>query len=320
MLRRPSFDVYGKARRLRARRRNTEPPVPLARLLRPGVGFRRFIRDLYAEIRDDHVFMGAAALAYFLMLAIFPAAIFLLSLLPYLPIPDLQGALMDLLRQILPTQAADLFTSTVEHVVSERRGGLVSFGFLATIWAASNGLAAVMQELNVTCDVKETRPFWATRGTAILLMLLFVVLVVGAFALVVLGGVMQRRLASVIGFGSALLTLFAAFRWAVILGSLLTALAVIYTFGPNLEARFRLVSPGSVLAVLALVLSALGFRFYVENFGSYQATYGSLGAVIVLLLWLYVAGTVILIGSEVNALLDYYARNGPSAGRPLPPR
>ncbi|MDI1449799.1 YihY/virulence factor BrkB family protein [Polyangium sp. 6x1] len=293
--------------------------VPFRRLIRPSVGFRGFFKDLYKEIREDQISTGAAALAYFLMLAIFPAAIFLLSLLPYLPIPDLEPAIMDLLRELMPTQAAELFTTTIDRVLSERRGGLLSVGLVGTLWAASNGLNAIIQQLNVTYDVRETRPFWKTRGMAVLLVLLFGALVVTAFGLIVFGGILQREVAELIGWSGALLKLFSAFRWLVILGFFLMAFATVYYFGPNVEQSFRFITPGAVLGVAVLVLSALGFRFYVENFGKYEATYGSLGAVIVLLLWLYVAGLVILLGSEVNSLLEHYAEGGKKKGeRQLP--
>ncbi|WP_170229384.1 YihY/virulence factor BrkB family protein [Polyangium fumosum] len=288
--------------------------VPFGRLIRPGVGVRRFVKDLYREFREDQISTGAAALAYFLMLSIFPAAIFLLSLLPYLPIPDLEPAIMDLLGELMPTQAAELFTTTIDRVLSERRGGLLSVGLLGTLWAASNGLNAVIQQLNVTYDVRETRPFWKTRGMSLLLVLLFGALVVTAFGLIVFGGILQREVAEIIGWSGALLRLFSAFRWMVILGFLLTAFAVVYSFGPNVEQRFRFISPGAVFGVGVVILAALGFRFYVANFGKYEATYGSLGAVIVLLLWLYVVGIVILLGSEVNSLLEHYAQNGTRKG------
>ncbi|MRG90964.1 YihY family inner membrane protein [Polyangium spumosum] len=319
--------VQSRSRRVRAWRRKAprgergqeHPTIPFKRLIRPGVGYKRFFKDLYNEIREDQVSTGAAALAYFLMLSIFPAAIFLLSLLPYLPIPGLEPAIMDLLREAMPTQAAELFTSTVDRVLSERRGGLLSVGFLGALWAASNGLNAVIGQLNVTYDVKETRPFWKTRGMSVLLVLLFGALVVTAFGLIVFGGILQREVAAIIGWSGALLKLFSAFRWTVILGFLLMAFAVVYYFGPNVRQSFRFISPGAVLGVGVLILAALGFRFYVENFGSYEATYGSLGAVIVLLLWLYVAGLVILLGSEVNSLLEHYAQGGKRKGeRELP--
>jgi membrane protein len=280
-----------------------------------GVSIKKFSKELYTEISDDNVFNGAAALAFYMMLSIFPAAIFLLSLLPYLPIPDLEQAIMDLLHQSMPGDAAGLFTDVVENVVSERRGGLLSFGFLFTLWSASTGLAAIMQQLNITYDVKEGRPFWKVRGIAILLMVLFFLLVVGAFALIIFGGMIQDQLAELVGRNPVLLFFFAAFRWVVIALFLLLGFALIYYYGPDVEQQFRFVSPGSVLGVLLLAAASIGFSIYVSNFGDYGATYGSLGAVIILLMWLWIAGLVILVGAEVNSLTEHYRSSGKEKGQ-----
>ena len=148
-------------------------------------------KGLVREVKDDHVPNGAAALAFYMVLALFPAAIFALSLLPYLPIPNLKDAIMDLVRQALPGSAADMLTGTVESVVSRRSGGLLSFGFLFSIWSASNGMYAVMQQLNVVNGVTERRSFVRAHAVALLLTLCFFVLVVGAHALVLFGGMLQ---------------------------------------------------------------------------------------------------------------------------------
>jgi membrane protein len=275
-----------------------------------GVGAKQFITEFWKEMNDDNVFNGAAALAYYSLLSIFPAAIFLLTLLPYLPIADLEKAIMDLLYQAMPQQSASLFAGVVKNVTSQRKGGLLTFGALFTLWSASNGLNAMMQQLNITYDVKEGRPFWKVRGTALLLMLSFFILVIGAFSLIIFGGVIQDQLAKIVGETQILLTVFALIRWAIVALFLFLGFALIYYFGPDVEQKFRFITPGSVLGVILLVLTSLGFRFYISNFGNYDATYGGLGAVIILMLWLYVAGLVILIGSEVNALVEHHRPEG----------
>jgi membrane protein len=255
-------------------------------------------------MQDDRAFTGAAALAYFLLIAIFPGAIFVLSLLPYLSIPHMQQAIMDLLHQVLPAQSATLFEGTVQHLVSEKKGGLLTFGFIFTVWSASTGMYAIMQELNVAYDATERRPFWKVQGTAILLMLLFVLLVIGSLSLVIFGGVVQSWLASIIGWSRPLLIFFATLRWIIIGVSLLLGLAVIYRLGPDVNVKFRFISPGNVVATILIALASIGFRLYVLEFGkNYNATYGSLGAIIILMIWLYLAGIAILVGSEINALL-----------------
>ena len=263
-----------------------------------------FFKRLWREIQDDRVFTGAAALAYFLMLAIFPAAIFVLSLLPYLSIPHMQQAIMDLLGQVLPPRASTLFESTVRHLVSDKQGGLLTFGLLFTMWSASAGMYAIMQQLNVAYDVRERRLFWRVQATATLLMLLFVLLIIGSMSLAIFGGVVQSWVASRIGWSGPLLFFFATLRWVIIAISLLLGLAMIYHFGPDLNQKFRFISAGNLVAAALIALVSIGFRFYVILFGTnYSATYGSLGAMIILMLWLYLTGFAVLAGGEINMIL-----------------
>ena len=261
-----------------------------------------FAKDLWCQIQDDNVLNGAAALAYFLLLAIFPAAIFALSLLPYLGIPHLQQALMDLLRQILPEQSASLFFGIVQSVISHKSKGLLTFGVIFTIWSASSGVYAMMQQLNLAHEARDRRPYWKVRVTAILLMLTFVALVLGSLSLAILGGAVQSWLASIIGWSLPLRMFFATFRWIIIGAALLFALALIYRFGPDAKVKFRIISPGNLTGACLIALASIGFRIYVSRFGDYDATYGSLGAMIILMLWFYLAGIAILVGGEINAL------------------
>jgi len=258
------------------------------------------VRELFKELRKDNVFNGAAALGFYLTLAIFPTMIFLMALIPYLPIARVDEAIMDLMRQALPARAAEVFSNVVQEVVGERRGGLLTLGLVAALWASSTGMYAIMQQLNIVYDVAERRPFLRARATALVLTVLFAILILGAFSLVVLGGVIQGWLASRLGLSATLLGFFVVFRWVVIVFALLLAIALIYHFAPNRRIPLALVTPGSMLATLLLIAASLAFRVYVANFGNYSATYGSIGAVIILMLWLYMAGLVILIGAEVD--------------------
>jgi membrane protein len=262
-----------------------------------------FGRDLWREIWDDNVFDGAAVLAYFFLLAVFPAALFVLSLLPSLSIPHLQQAILDLLHQVLPQQSANLFEVTVRYVASKASTGLLTFGLVFTLWSASTGVYAIMEQLNIVYHVRERRPFWKTRGTAILLMLLFFLLVIASLSLVIFGGMIQSALASTIGWSRPLRMFFAVLRWIIIAAGLLLALAVIYRFGPDVKLKFRFISPGNLLAAILIALGSTGFRFYVTKFGDYSATYGNLAAMIILMLWMYLASVALLLGCEVNAIL-----------------
>lgn len=279
-----------------------------------GVSKKQFLIELYGEINKDNVFNGAAALGFYLTLAIFPAMILLMSIIPYLPIDQVDEALMDMLGQALPEEAYGIVEGVVVEVTADRRGGLLSFGLLGTLWAASTGMYAIMQQLNITYNVKEARSFLRARAAAVVLSILFGLLVVGAFSLIVLGGVIEDWIGSQLGFPDVLLMVFAVFRWVVIVLALLLGFAMIYRFAPNVEQKFSFITPGSVLGVLMLIVVSIGFAIYTSNFADYNATYGSIGAVIILMLWLYIAGLVILIGSEINVLVEHYSSTGKRKG------
>jgi len=292
--------------RSRAQRSAEASKISFWVLIRPRVRLKRILSDLWREILKDEVINSAAVMAYFSMLAIFPAAILILTLLPYLGIPNLEQAIIAALYRALPEQAAQLFTSTVTSVVSERRGGLLSFAAVGTIWAASSGMQVVMEQIHATYDGPDKRPYWKRRSIAIFLVFAVGLLVIGAFGLVLVGDMIHDRLAIAMGEDALFLWLFPVFRWGTIWLLLLSALSLFYYYGPDVRQSYRLITPGAVLATVLFISSSLGFRTYVTHFGSYEATYGSLGAVIVLLLWLYVGGLVVLVGSEVNGLLEGY--------------
>lgn len=259
---------------------------------------------MWREIQDDHILDGAAVIAFFSLLAVFPAALFVLSLLPSLKIPHLQQALVDLLYQVLPNTSAELFEVTVRYVAGEGKGALLTFGLVLSLWSASSGVSSVMDQLNVVHDVKDRRPLWKARGTAILLMLFFAALAIASLSLVIFGGTIQSWIASLIGWSRALRIFFATLRWIIIAAAVLLSLAVAYRFGPDADVEFRFISPGNVAAAVLIALASVGFRFYVSVFGNYSATYGNLAAMILLMLWMYLAGIALLVGCETNRILE----------------
>ena len=261
-------------------------------------------QSVWREMKRDNAFDGAAVLAYYLTLAIFPAMIALLAVTPYLPIARVDEAIMDLMREALPSGAADMFAGVVQQVTSERRGGLLTFGVAAAYWSASNGMYAIMRQLNKAFDVKEGRPFLRARATALLLSLSFGLLVLSGFSLIVLGGVIQSWIGDRFGFSAALLGFFVVFRWIVIVLALLLAISATYYLAPNRHRPFRLFSAGSVAATLLLIAASYAFSVYTSHFGNYSNVYGSIGAVVLLMLWLYVAGLVILAGATVDEVLE----------------
>jgi membrane protein len=275
------------------------------------------LKRLIMELVDSRLENGAAALAFYAMLAVFPAAIFGLSLLPYLPIPNLQQAIFDLLGELLPRNAAALFNDTVQRILSERHTGLLSFGLLFAIWSATSGVVAVMEQLDVVHRARHPRSALRARGRAFLLLFPLFASIVVTFGLVIFGGALQGWLGTSLGSGPFLLACFAGFRWIVITFALLAGTAAIYRFGPTQGRPFRLFSPGAIFATLGQMLASFALRFYVEHFANYDAVYGSLGAVIVLMLWMFVSGWMFLVGAEVD---EFSSNSDASRRRDAGPR
>ena len=280
---------------------------------------RKSLWRLYDKLNDDNVFNGAATLAYYSLFSLFPAMIFLLSVLPYLPVHNLHQAIMEFISQIWPSQVTEQLEGVIAQVTQNKHTGLLSFGLVLTLWSASSGMYALMQQLDATYEVRERRPFWRARGLAILLMLALSVMVIVSFALIVIGGMVQTYLTDYLGMSTFLVVAFQVFRWLVILTLLLLSFSLAYYFGPDVEQRFKFVTPGAIIGVVVLIASTLIFRYYVEKFGNYAATYGSLGAVISLMLWLYIAGLVVLSGSSINALIEHKSPEGKNLGEVVMP-
>ena len=261
-----------------------------------------FSKALWRQFNDDDILNGAAVLAFFFLLAVFPGAIFVLSLLPSISVPHLQQAIVDLLHQVLPEQSANLFEGTVRYARSGGKEGLLTFGLIFALWSGSSGVYAITEQLNAICDHTERRPFWKARCMAVLLTVFFAALTIGTLSLVIFGGAIQSWVASFIGWSQPLRLFFATMRWVILAAAGLFALAVAYRFGPDVRTRFRFISPGNVTAAVLIAGASVGFRFYVTKFGNYGATYGSLAAIIVLMLWMYLAGIALLVGWEINKL------------------
>lgn len=210
---------------------------------------------------------------------------------------------MDLVNQVLPQQSASFFQGAVQNVASEGRGGLLTFGLIFTLWSGSTGVYAIMEQLNVVHEVQDHRPLWKARGIGILLMLFIVLIVIASLSLAILGGAFQSWAASVVGWSRPLLFFFATLRWIILSAALLLVLAIAYRFGPDAKGKFRFLSAGNIAAALIIALASIGLQFYVSRFGNYSATYGNLAAVIILMLWMYMAGIALLIGCEINTIL-----------------
>ena len=266
------------------------------------------------EIQKDNCAGRAAQLAYYLIFAVFPFLLFLATMLGYLPIPDLMDKIMDYLARLLPGDTATLVRDNIVQLVSDQKGGLLSFGIALTLWTASSAIVAIIDALNQAYDVEESRPFWKVRGIAVLMIIGLSLFIICSMVLLLFGPQLGEWIASLVGLGPVFTVVWNILRWPVIVGLLIPAMAIIYYFAPDVEQRWKWITPGAIFTVVATIVVSLGFSFYVNNFGSYNKTYGSIGAVIVFLTWLYLSGFIVLVGGEINAEIEHASPEGKTPG------
>ena len=272
-----------------------------------GLGWRELAKRVWSEVQKDNVFGRAAELSYYFLLALFPFLIFLTSIIGVVlgSGTGTRHALFQYLARIMPPSAFQLIDNTMYEVSESSGSGKISFGILAALWAASNGLGAITESLNTAYDLKETRPWWKQRLTAIGLTIALSILIIGALILVVAGGHIAEWLAAHYGLGPVFPIGWKIIQWPVVLACMTFAFALIYYLAPDFrEQAWQWLTPGAVIGVVLWLLVSLGFRVYLHYFNSYNATYGSLGAVIILMLWLYFTGAAVLIGGEVNSEIE----------------
>lgn len=260
---------------------------------------------IWLEIYEGTVFSRAAELAYYFLLALFPMLIFLTSLIGFLP--DAQENIFRALASVMPGEAMKLVNETIHDVVRNRSGGLISFGVLGALWAASGGVSAVMNALTVAYDVKEDRSFWKVRLIAIGLTVILATLIVVGVILIMFGDRFSVWLAARLSLGPAFVVFWGVVDYLLGLAFVFLGLQFIYYFGPSIKQGWRWITPGAVFGVVSLVIASLLLSLYLRYGPSYSATYGSLGAVIVLMLWLYLMGAAVIIGGEINANISQAA-------------
>jgi membrane protein len=255
------------------------------------------------DFSDDDMMTYAAALSYHILFALFPFLIFLVALLSFLQVPEFFDWMLEQAEQAFPADAYQRFEEVVAQIQNQSRGGLLSFGVILAIWASASGIRSLMKALNVAYDVEETRPAWKQYALSIGYTIGLAALLLAAAALMLLGPESIEWLAGQIGWGDAFVTVWNWLRWPVLVLLLILVAAIVYYVCPNVDQPFRLITPGAVVAVVVWLVASIGFSIYVSNFGNYNATYGSLGGVIVMLFYFYLSSAVLLLGAEINAVL-----------------
>jgi membrane protein len=260
------------------------------------------------EFRDDNLTDWAAALTYYSVLSLFPMLIVFVALIGLLgQYPKTTNALLDIVDQIGPSSAVDTFRGPVEGVVRQKggAGALLGIGLLTAIWSASSYIGAFIRAANAIYEVEEGRPFWKLRPLQIAVTLVMVLLLTVVAIALVVSGPLAEAIGNVIGLGSTAVTVWDIAKWPVLLAIVMGIFAALYYLAPNVkQPKFRWVTPGGIVAVLIWIVASAGFALYVANFSSYNGTYGSLGGVIVFLIWLWISNLALLFGAEFDAELE----------------
>ncbi|WP_099157615.1 YihY/virulence factor BrkB family protein [Virgibacillus ndiopensis] len=263
-----------------------------------------FFKKLYIRFEEDDVFGLAAQLAYFFLLSLFPFLLFLVTMIGYLPVDQYRFEnFMDFIETYAPSDITNLINNNVSQLINNQNGGLLSISIIGTLWSASNGINAIMRAFNRAYDVDEDRSFVVARLIAIVLTIAMVLVICIAFLLPIFGKMIGEYIFSFFGLSNNFINLWETFRWIVSSIVFFIVLTALYKLAPNKRIYFRNAIWGAIFATICWQLVSLAFSYYVNTIGNYSAMYGSLGTVIILMIWFYISGVIIIAGGVINAVI-----------------
>ena len=245
-----------------------------------------------------------AQLAFYFLLALFPGLLFLVALVGYLPVENVLAELLSAVGAVAPHDLVSLLRRQLAELSAGPHRGLLTLGVLGAVWSSSAAMTAVIEALNSAYDVSERRPWWKRRLVAILLTMALLVFTLIALVFMLIGPDVAIDAASWLGLAPAVAYTWQVIRWPIIVICAVLAVDLVFHFAPNRRAPWAWITPGGVLATVLWIASSYAFRYYVANFGNYTATYGAIGGAIVTMLWFYVSGVALLIGAELNAVIE----------------
>lgn len=279
--------------------------------LSPGELLKRALK----ETNDDDCLGLAAQLAYYFFLALFPAILFVLALASFFPLTDLIQAIVRTLGPFAPPDVIRFLEEQLRRIADTNSGGLLTLGILGAVWSSSAAVVSIVNALNRAYDIEEGRPWWKVRLVAIGLTIALAVLILASFTLVVVGPALAERVADMFGLGAAFEWSWKIAQWPLAFFMASTAVGLVYHFAPDADQEWVWMSPGALVGTLLWLLASLGFRFFALNFTDYNAMYGAVGGVVVLMLWFYISGLAILVGAELNAEIEHASPYGKPGAR-----
>jgi len=264
-------------------------------------------KQVVTHFKADHVTDQSAQLSYYFFFAIFPLLLAATALIGFFAEPGsfLHNAIKHYLGAVLPSSASGMIETELKQISQRANAGKLSVGLFVAIWSASSGMSAIISSLNISYGVKQARPWWREKLLAIALTIVVSVLMFLSLALVTYGGNIAASVAAHFGLGDFVARFWDYAQWPILVAALIVAFSLIYYFAPNTKhSHWHWLMPGTVIGVGLWLIVSLGLRVYLHFFNSYNVTYGSIGAIIILLLWFYLSGVALLVGGEVNSAIE----------------
>ncbi len=282
---------------------------------RVRLSWRGLLRRLYQKYEDDEVGDNAAAISYYLIFSLFPLLFFLATLTAYIPYARVSSAtLLERARAFLPSEAMGIVETHLRGLLGKPRPHLLTLGLAAALYSASCAVDALRKGLNLAYDVKESRPLWKTELLAFGVTVGGSLLVLAGIALLVAGGSAGLWAARHLDIADGYVIVLRWIRWPLTAIMITLGSALSHYLLPDVEQKLKFITPGSLIGTLVWLLASWGFATYVSHFGSYNVTYGSIGGVVVLLTWFFITGFILLMGGEMNAIIEQAALDGKESG------
>ena len=272
------------------------------------------------DVQNNHTLAMAAGLSYYFVMALFPTLAVAAAVLAYIPVPNLFDKILDAAARVVPPDGMGLVRAIVSDVITPRRGALLSLGIVGSFWTVSGGFSALIEALDVAYDVPETRSWWEQRLLALGTAFVVGLLTIAALGVMIVGPRFGDWLAYRVGVGPQFVAAWPVIRWVVAIGFTVLAVELMYFLLPNVKQRFKESLPGALLAVGVWIALSFGLGVYFQHFANFNKTYGTLGAGIALLVWLYWSGFAILLGAEINSEAIQVTNQGKLTLKKPPPR
>jgi membrane protein len=251
----------------------------------------------------------AAQLAFYFLLALFPALLFLVALIGYIPVDIAFAELVSALGTIAPREIVSLLRQQVDEIARSSHAGLLTLGVVGALWSSSAAMVAIIDALNHAYDITEWRSWWKRRLVAVTLTVGLALFILVALTFILIGPALASRIAAWFGLAPTVALVWQVIRWPAIVLCIVLGIDLVYHFAPNRASRWVWITPGALVATFLWIVSSFGFKLYVANVADYTATYGTIGGVIVTMLWFYVCGFAMLIGAELNAVIEQAGRS-----------